>query len=220
MIVSPKLNRTRPQTSITNNPTFKPIAGVSITRRHTIALGSHTVSTQSARFLRNLKQIDIESTSDEIIKLVRRQQYLKKKVKSSKSASNLADETVEPVGERISRVVMKSQVSSEENSKTMKKTILDLSPLSISASSVSSSSANSNDANLSKSNSSRSSLMSENREKKAKLIEKVLVTNLADEVGSVSQMSTSATNNVDSELKNNVKKNLNLNSKTKYESLI
>lgn len=86
-------------------------------------------------------------------------------------------------------------VPNDDEQKAVKKTILNLSPLSISASSVSSSSANSNETHQSNSHSSRSSLISESRERGAGgssvgavASAKVFVTSLADEVGSVSQM--------------------------------
>lgn len=62
-----------------------------MTRRHTIAFGScePAASTPSIRFLRNLKQVNIETTSAEVVKLLRRQQKMRMRIMGSKSATNL-----------------------------------------------------------------------------------------------------------------------------------
>lgn len=209
VVVSPKLNRDKPKKFTTmasvNASINKLNGGTSIVRRHTLTFGTRATTTHSALFMSALKPSNINSTSEDIVKLVRSQQNICMRMMASKSASNL---TSGIQGTDVNYVGVRTQVCSSktpkltcQNDKVVKKTILNLSPLSISASSVSSSSgAHSSETHPSNSNSSHSSLMSESRDRttcmpplSGSTVSKVLVTSLADEVGSVSKMSSTAT---------------------------
>jgi hypothetical protein len=220
------------------------------------------IESRSTRFLRSLKKLNITSTN-EIAKLIQRpcatQQSTTTKL-GSKSVSNLPSlsastaSAMQLATTKQTNKLLETSNKQGDHHKAVKKTILNLSPLSISASSVSSSSAHSN-SNVDgdgggcggggggsggggDSNSSRSSLMSDqmtnsssnnnnnNSTTNQKNQQKILVTNLADEVGSAANSLGKPTNQSSSEFlfgsdveaaANGAKK---LETNCKFESLI
>ena len=174
-----------------------------IIRRHTIALGtvdqessSSTSPPNNSGYICKLKRLNEVSKRTDVSRgLVTRRDQNRCRL-TSKSATNLIYSV--GGGQQIKPSPQQQAANTDEDEDqkaAVKKTILNLSPLSISASSVSSSSASAasaNDIQPSNSNSSRSSLMSENN-KAAAAVQKNLVTSLADEVGSVSKMSSATT---------------------------
>lgn len=196
-VVSPKLNRNKPKEIITTSEALhlvKGNLGMPIIRRHTFAIGAEKSVTTCGLglFIRSVKPINTDSNSYEIKKLVRNRHLPGLMV--SKSASNLAG--IKKDTNSISP--NKTSTMTHQNDKVVKKTILNLSPLSISASSVSSSGGHSNEIHHLNSNSSHS-LIGENCELTTFAVTsnttKVFVTSLANQVGSVRKMSKSNANN-------------------------
>lgn len=237
-VVSPKLNRNQPMMNIlttteTVGTANKFITCASIVRRHTITFGSEKSEAAISSALTSLMNNTIVPTTDDKTKSKRRLIKASKRWIDSKSATNL---TYTIPGNKCTNLLsqactLKLPKTTNQNDKAVKKTILNLSPLSISASSVSSSSGQSNDNHPPNSNS-NSSLMSERRSLRRSFENRAnsgkgLVTSLADEVGSVTQMSTSSavkTAECEAEMRSsepfNVSDTLTSKTSSKYESFI